>query len=142
MAIYSGCFQTTVAGSGAPSCDWMVTSATYAKLMEYGANNGAATACVYGFGRSTNTPTQTSTSVCLCEDAGNTVASKTTWAATWSTAPTITTYARRMLLPATIGSGMVFTFPRGYTLLNAGSWVQWNITASSAVMNNWAVMDE
>ena len=143
MAIYSVSAQTTVGTVTAPACDLQGASGNNPKIMEIGYCNGAATQCTYGIGRSANTPVQTGTTLMQAENPGD-PAGKTTFAATWSTAPTVPAiYLRRPFIPATIGAGIIFTFPRGLTLVGAGpSLVTWNIAASSAVMNQWAVADE
>ena len=143
MAIYSLSIQTTVGTTTVPALDYQGATGNNPKLMEYGLCNGAATQCTYGLGRSANTPTQTGTTLVQAENPGD-PAGKTTAAVTWSTAPTVPPiFLRRPIIPATIGAGIIFTFPRGLTLVGAGpSLVLWNIAASSAVMNNWAVFDE
>jgi len=143
MAIYSVSNQTTVVTTTVPSFDFQGATGNNPKLMELGYCNGAATQCTYGIGRSANTPTQTGTVLVQAENPGD-PAGKTTTAVTWSTAPTVpSVYLRRPFIPATIGAGIIFTFPRGLTLVGAGpSLVNWNIAASSAVMNYWAVLDE
>jgi hypothetical protein len=144
MALYSGCFNTTVAGSAAPSMDFRAASANYPRIMEWGINLGAATASTYGIGRSSNSPTQTGTNVLLAEDAGNSTAGQTTQAVTWSVAPLVpANYFRRAFLPATIGAGIIFTFPRGLSIAPAAaSMTLWNIAASAASTNIWVVADE
>ena len=143
MAIYSLATQTTVVTTTVPSMDWQGASGNNPKVMELFINNGATTQCTYGYGRSANTPVQTGTTLVQAENYAD-PAGKTTNAVTWSTAPTVpAVFLRRAILPATIGAGMIFTFPRGLTLQGAGpSFVQWNIAASSAVLNAHIVVDE
>jgi hypothetical protein len=111
--------------------------------MELGVNLGAATASTYGWGRSANTPTQTSPVLVQAEDPGDS-AGLTGCAVAWSVAPTVPAqYFRRAYLPATIGAGIIFTFPRGLILPAGGaSLVQWNIAASSALTHVHVVVDE
>jgi hypothetical protein len=50
----------------------------------------------------------------------------------WTTAPTApTVFMRRIGLPAAIGNGVVWTWPRGLRVKQGTSLVLWNITASS-----------
>lgn len=144
MAIYSGCFNSTVTTTAAAAMDFKAAAANYPKVMELGLNLGAATASTYALGRSGNTPVQTSTNVLLAEDAGNSAAGQTTQAVTWSTAPTApSNYFRRAFLPATIGAGIIFTFPRGLTIAPAAaSFMVWNLATNSASVNVWGVIDE
>lgn len=144
MAIYSGCFNTTVATTGTPSMDFRGSSSNVPRLMEYGINLGAATASTYGIGRSANTPVQTGTTALIAENTADATSGQTTQAVTWSTAPTVpSVFFRRAFLPATIGAGIIFTFPRGLTIASAAATiVNWNIATSSASTNIWAVVDE
>ena len=143
MAIYSQSVLTTVTTNSAPSWDLKASASNEPAVMELGAINGAATACTYGYGRSANTPTQTSPVLVQAEDEGR-PAGLTGSAVAWSVAPTIpAVFFRRAFLPATIGAGIIFTFPRGLLLAAAGaSLVQWNLAASSALVAVHCVVDE
>jgi hypothetical protein len=143
MAIYSLSLATTVTTNGAPSWDCKASATNEPAIMELGAINGAATACTYVYGRSGNTSTQTSAVLLQAEDEGR-PAALTGCAVAWSTAPTIPTQAfRRAYLPATVGAGVIFTFPRGIVLASSGaSLVQWNGAASSALVAVHVVADE
>jgi hypothetical protein len=144
MAIYSGDFVTTVTGSGAPAMDFRGASANAPKIMEMAIVLAAATASTYAILRSANSPTQTSTNVLVAEDPGNAAAGQTTQAVTWSTAPTApTVYYRRSVLPATVGAGVVYTWPRGLGIAPAGATIViWNSAINSASMNVRVVVDE
>lgn len=143
MAIYSLSYPSTVTTNGAASWDVKAAASNEPAVMEIGVINGAATACTYGYGRSGNTPTQTSPVLVQAEDVDRPTG-LTGCAVAWSVAPTIPTQMfRRTYLPATIGSGMIFTFPRGIILgAAAASLVQWNGAASSAVIVVHCVVDE
>lgn len=144
MAIYSQGFNTTVVTSAAPSFDIKASSTNSPKLMEYGINLGAATASTYGIGRPGNdgSVAQTSAVLFLAENPAD-PAAQTGTAVAWGTAPTVpTNFARRCYLPATIGAGIIWTFPRGFTLPTSKGIVNWNIAASSANTAIWAVIDE
>jgi hypothetical protein len=143
MAISSSSSLTTVTTSTAPSWDVKAAATNEPAIMEIGAVNGAATACTYLYGRSANTPTQTAPVLLQAEDEGR-PAGLTGTAVAWSVAPTVPTVAfRRSYLPATIGAGLIWTFPRGIVLAAAGaSLVQWNVAASSALVAVHVVADE
>ena len=143
MAIYSLSLASTVATSGAGSWDVKAAATNEPAVMEIGVMNGAATACTYGYGRSGNTTTQTSPVLVQAEDEGR-PAGLTGCAVAWSVAPTVPTQMfRRAFLPATIGAGIIFTFPRGVVLAASGaSLVQWNVAASSASVAVHVVVDE
>lgn len=143
MAIYSLSLTSTVVTSGAASWDVKAAATNEPAVMEVGCINGAATACTYGYGRTANTPTQTSPVLLQAEDEGR-PAGVTGCAVAWSVAPTAPTqFFRRAFLPATIGAGIIFTFPRGIVLAAAGpSLAQWNNAASSALVSVHTVVDE
>jgi hypothetical protein len=143
MAIYSLSLASTVGTTTVASWDVKAAASNEPALMELGVMNGAATACTYGYGRSANTPTQTSPVLVLAEDVDRPTG-LTGCAVAWSVAPTVpANYFRRAYLPATIGSGMIFTFPRGIILAAAAaSLVQWNIAACSAAVFVHCVVDE
>jgi hypothetical protein len=142
MAIYSSSSSTTVTTSGAASWDVKAAATNRPKIMEVGAINEAATATRYGYGRAGNTPTQTAPVLVQAEDPGDPAGLSGT-AVAWSVAPTApTVYFRRSSLPATIGAGMIWTFPRGLVLAASASFVQWNIAAASALVAAHVVVDE
>jgi hypothetical protein len=142
MAIYSLSLNTTVTTTGAAAMDIRASAANSPRIMEVGLNLGAATASTYGFGRSGNTPTQTSPVLVQAENP-NDPAGLTGCAVAWSVAPTVPTqFLRRMSLPATIGAGVIWTFPRGLILAAAGTLLLWNLAANSASTNAWVVVDE
>ena len=59
----------------------------------------------------------------------------------WGTSPTIPTkFFRRISLPATIGTGVIWTFPKGLVLPVSNSLVLWNLDTNAA-LNAYAVFD-
>lgn len=142
MAIYSLSLNTTVTTTGAAAMDIKAASTNTPKIMEVGLSLGAATASTYGFGRAGNTPTQTSPVLLQAENPGD-AAAVTGCAVAWSVAPTVPTqFFRRIGLPATIGAGVIWTFPRGLGLAASASNVVWNLATNSASTNVWVVADE
>ena len=111
--------------------------------MEIGISIVAATASIFGIGRpGAIGVTPTSPQTFLDESDGNGPAGLTTSAVAWGTGPTVpTNFFRRVATPATIGSGVIWTFPRGLGLPISGSVVLWNIGTNS-VADVWAVCDE
>lgn len=144
MAIYSQGWNTTVVTSAAPSADIKASATNSPKLMEYGINLGAATASTYGLGRPANDGSVAQTAPVLFQaENGADPAAQTGTAVAWGTAPTVPAiYLRRCYLPATIGAGIIWTFPRGLTIAVSKGIVQWNIAASAANTAIWAVIDE
>lgn len=142
MAIYSLALQTTVTTIAAACWDIKAAATNRPAVMEVAIQLGAATASTYGLGRAANTPVQTSPVLVQAEDPGD-PAGVSGCAVAWSTAPTIPAqFHRRAALPATIGSGIIWTFPRGLVLAVSQSLVLWNITATSANSQIHVVVDE
>ena len=144
MAIYSIAQRTTVTTIAAAAWEVRSASTNKPKIMEIGISLGAATASIYGIGRPAAigiTPTTPLTALDEADGGGPT--GLTTCAVAWGTGPTVpANFFRRCSLPATIGAGIIMTFPRGLALPVSGSIVVWNITANSAVTDLWAVCDE
>lgn len=121
MSIYSIARNGTTTTSGDAACDLVaVGSGVAPRLMEWGTFLGAATASSFSLRRSSGAGTRTSPTTMLAEDqrdpalTGITDVSMTT---AWSAQPTEDSAAlRRIGLPATIGVGIIWTFPRGITL--------------------------
>jgi hypothetical protein len=53
-----------------------------------------------------------------------------------------TAFFRRIALPATIGAGVIWTFPRGLVLATSASLLVWNLATNSANTNVHVVVDE
>ncbi len=143
MAIFAIALRTTNASSGAAASEIIAGANTAYRMLEFGLTINAATASVYGLGApAAKGTTPATSSLVIAEDAGNTTAGNTQVALSWTTGPTLpTNFLRRVSLPATIGSGIVWTFPRGRTTLKAVTDVLWNFTAGS-VADIWVVVDE
>jgi len=143
MSIGSLALNTTVTTTGAPAWDVKAAATNEPAVMEWGVNLGVATASTYGLGRSANTPTQSSTTLVQSEDPDR-PAFVTTCAVTWSVAPTIPNpFLRRIDLPATLGAGIIYTFPRGLILGASGpSLVMWNLATNANDANVHIVVDE
>jgi hypothetical protein len=140
MAIYSLALNSTITTIASSAMDLLAASTNSPKIMELGINLGAATVSSYGIGRAGNTPVQTGGVAVLIEGLDtNTGLSKL--AVAWGTAPTVpANFFRRISLPATIGAGVIWTFPRGLTVAASAAMELWNIAANSASVNaNWVV---
>ena len=107
-----------------------------AKLIELGIFLSAATSSVYGLGRPGAIGITPTTPVdFLQEDPNNLLASGVVRSAiAWQTGPTVpTNFMRRLSLPASIGAGVIWTFPEGIVIPASGSLVLWNIGTNSIV---------
>ena len=143
MAIYSLSQRTTATAAASASWEVRSTSANKPKIMEIGISQNAATAGVYGIGRpGAIGVTPTAPVTFLDESDGNGAAGLTTAAIAWGTGPTVPAqFIKRVSCPATIGAGVIFTFPRGLGLPVSNSIVVW-ILATAPVCDVWAVADE
>lgn len=133
-------------GTNATAAFTIITGSTpgRARLLELGYTNGAATASTYDVGRpAANGTTPTSPVDFLVEDPADVLASGVVQACTaWTTAPTAPTAAmRRVNLAATIGGGMIWTFPKGIVIPVSGNFVIYNKATNSAVYSCYAVID-
>lgn len=115
-------------------------STVRAALLEYGMIQATATAQSIGLGRPATIGTP-STPVLFQQDDPGDPASVINGHTTWSAQPTAPTiFHRRWNSAATIGVGVVWTFPRGFIIPASGAVVGWNITAAVAMDVN-AVVD-
>jgi hypothetical protein len=113
-----------------------------AKIMEIGFFLGAATASTIGLGRPAAIGiTPTSPVDFLPEDPNDVLASGVVQSAlAWATPPTIpTAFVRRISLPATVGVGVIWTFPTGLVIPVSSGIVLWNL-AENSVLDAYAVI--
>lgn len=142
--VYSLGVRTVDGTIAAPS--WEIrTGATpgRAKLLEIGFFLVAATASVIGLGRPAAIGTTPTAPVdFLPEDPNDVIAAGVIQSAVaWGGAPTVPAkFFRRISLPATIGTGVILTFPRGITIPVSDALVLWNISASS-LLDCYAVIE-
>jgi hypothetical protein len=142
MSIGSLAINTTVTTTGAAANDLFAAASIAPRLLEVHVNLGAATASTYGLGRASNTPVQTTPVLLQAENPAD-PAFKSGSAVAWGTAPNVPgNFLRRVSLPATIGSGIIWTFPRGLIIAAGADMLLWNLTANSASTNVTWVADE
>jgi hypothetical protein len=142
MAIYAIARRTTNAVSGAAAHTIYTAATDRAALLEAGIFMGAATASTYSLGRpAANGVTPTSPVLLLAEDPASPAATVNS-ALAWATSPTNpTTDMRRWASPATIGTGVIFTFPRGIIIAISQNFVLQNL-ATNGVVDSYFVVDE
>jgi hypothetical protein len=142
MAIYSIARTGTVVTSGQAVFDVGAGAGVRGRIMEIGLFLGAATASTYGLNRPSAIGTRTSPVVLLAEDPAD-PASECDTAIAWSVQPTFGANDYRLIgLPATIGTGVIWTFPRGLTIAASGSIAVVNRATNSASLQAYAVVDE
>lgn len=122
------------------SVELRTTAAVKARILELAIVGATATAQSLGFGRPNAIGVTPGTTSTFQRDDSADPACVTTVAATWGTSPTApTTYLRRWNGAATIGVGIVWTFPRGIIVPVSASVVVFNITAAVASDINFAI---
>ena len=141
--MYSISVRTSNVTINAAMLEVIATSTLSPRIMEVGFTITTATSIAVGLGRPAAigiTPATISTF--QAEEVTSDPTAKTTMALTWATSPTNpTNYLRRFFTPATIGSGCIWTFPRGLQVPPSGTLTLSNITAG-AVSDVWMVIAE
>lgn len=142
MAIYSIRRRTTAVTSATAAVEIRTASTDRPYIMELHLFLAAATASTYGIGRPAAIGvTPTSPVTVLAEDPAQPAGTVTT-ALAWGTGPTVPVdFHRAISLPATIGTGVIWTFPRGLVIPVSSGYVFWNI-ATNGVIDAIAVVDE
>lgn len=145
MATFSIARRTTSGTTAEPAMAVRTTSTQPCRLFEAHLFLAAATASTYGLGRPAAVGvTPTSPVTVLSEDIANgaVLTGTVTTALAWGTKPTVpANFFRRISLPATIGSGVIWTFPRGLAIPVTGEIVWWNL-ATNGVVDAVAVVEE
>lgn len=140
MAIGSIGIRTTNFTITQASLEVRTTAAVRATILELSIIQATGTAQSLGFGRPQAlgiTPGGTSTPI---RDEPGAPPCVTTTALSWATSPTVPlVFARRWNSAATIGVGVIWTFPRGFVIPVSGAAVVWNITAAVACDINIAL---
>lgn len=125
--IYSIARTSAVVTSGNVAADVAAGSGVKPSLMEWGTFLGAATASSFSLRRSTSLGTRTTPVALLGEDPNAPTLTGITlvdMAVAFAAEPAEATEAfRRIGLPATIGVGVIWTFPRGLQIPASGSLV-------------------
>lgn len=141
--MYSLALRTSNVTINAAMCEVIATATLSPRIMEMGFTITTATSIAVGLGRPAAIGVTPGTiSTFQAEENTAEPAAKTTAALTWGTSPTNpTNYLRRFFTPATIGSGCIWTFPRGLQIPGSGTVTLSNITAG-AVSDVWFVIAE
>lgn len=117
MAVYRIGRRTTNVTSGEVSMDVATSTGLRPRLMQWSIAMGAATASIYRLNRPTAIGTRTTPTALIAEDPDDpalTGITLTDSALAHSVQPTLASVdLDRVALPATIGAGWIFTFPKG-----------------------------
>lgn len=142
MAIYSLAQRSSNLTINQASAEMRSAASDRPRLLELSIIQATGTAQSLGFGRPNAIGVTPGTTTTPQADDPADAASTCTGALTWGTSPTApTTYMRRWNSAATIGVGVIWTFPRGIVIAVSSSLVVFNITTALASDINW-VIDE
>lgn len=145
MSLYSIAQRGTATTSANAVTDMAVSTGVRPRLMEMGVFLGAVTASTYSLRRTSAIGTRTTPTALLAEDPADPVLTGITLvdsAIAFSVEPTeLATKIRAVGLPAAIGAGMVWTFPRGLVLAISLSFVIINDATNSAALDHHWVAD-
>lgn len=137
MAIYEMAAITPAAAAGAAYCTVRGAAGQRVRVVEIGISATTAVASSIGLDRPANTPVATTSVLGRKRDPAD-AASIANIDTAWSTAPTVpSAFMRRVVLPATIGAGWVWTFTDENPLIldtaaGANQWVVlWNFGAGA-----------
>ena len=132
MAISSLAQRTTNLTITQASVEWRTPATVRPKVLEISIIQAAAAAQSLGLGRPQALGAIPINVLFQADDPGD-PASVMNGALSWTTSPTVPLIMhRRWNSPASIGAGVVFTFPRGLVIGISSSFVLWNITAAQA----------
>lgn len=144
MARYEiGVSKTTGAAAGL-LCQLRASATRDLRIWEIGVFSVTAVAGEVGLIRPTAVgATFTSSGVGQAEDSAGATAALAVCDTAATTAPTIgANYMRRIMFPATIGAGVIWTFPEGITVPLSLSMALWQISAAAVTYDAYWVWDE
>lgn len=116
-----------------------------AEILEVGFFCNAATASSVELAQPANTPVATTSTLGNASNIGWNPTSTVNFDTAWSTAPTTPTIIYKMItLPATIGAGVIWTWPPGQFVLPVSKWlVLWNFGGGTgSILNCYFVWTE
>lgn len=143
MAQYELGINSTVTTTAAAAAELRAASGTPVRLRELGLTLAVATASTYGIGRPAAVGvTPTSPITVLAANPSDPAGSATT-AVAWGTGPTVPAqFFRRITLPATIGTGVIWTWELNRFIIGPGnaaaavaSLVVWNLAVNANNLN-------
>jgi hypothetical protein len=144
MALYTHAARTSNVTTGAACWELRSSATDRVRVREIGITLAAATASSFGLGRPAAIGvTPTSPVTVVAEDTGEPTGTAQT-ALAWGTGPTIpAVFLRRIGFPATIGSGIIWSWWNGPGLLIpvSSSLILWNL-ATNGVSDVYVVLDE
>jgi hypothetical protein len=114
MARYGAAFSKTTSAAAGPIVNLVNTANADARVWEIGVFAETAVSGTIGLVRATGAGTTPGGNVAAVAEDTQSGATTTSLFTTYATEPTqATVYVRRAVLPATIGAGIIWTFPMG-----------------------------
>lgn len=142
MALASIALRTSNTTISNANVELRTTAGVVARVLEFSLIQVTGTASSYGFGRPAAQGVTPGTTSTFQRDNPGDPACVTTASLTWGTSPTApSNYHRRTNTAATIGVGIVWSFPAGLVVPVSASLVCFNVTATVALDVNF-VIDE
>lgn len=144
MARYGVGFTKAAPAAGTFISQLRTTSTKDVRIWEVGVSNSTAVASSVGLIRSLTVGATFTTVTPVTEDPSAGAATALCDTAI-TTAPTITanTFLRKIVLPATIGAGIIWTFPNGLIVPVSAGIMLWNFGgATAAALEGYWVYDE
>jgi hypothetical protein len=143
MAIYSLAQRTIVTAAGAATWEIRTVATLRSQILELGFSQVTAVAATIGVGRPAAIGVSpTSAQTFIAEDAAEVTGNTNACVAWGGSVPTVPpNFFRRVTCPATIGAGVIWTFPRGLIIAVSASLVLW-VIATAPVLDAWAVENE
>lgn len=142
MALLSIANRTSNITTAAACLEIRTTSSGRVAIQEIGISLVTAAATVIGIGVPAAIGVTPTSPVTFLREDTNDQTAVTTTALAWGTGPTVpTAFYRRWSFPATIGSGIIYTFPQGLMISASNSMVLWNILGG-ATLDVHVVIDE
>ena len=141
MAIASLAQRTTNFTITQACVEWRTPATVRAKVLEIQFIQATATAVSIGLGRPQAIGVTPVNVLFQMDDPGD-PASVMNGSLSWATSPTVPLiFHRRWNSAATVGVGIIWTFPRGLVIPISSSLVIWNITTNVAADSN-CIIDE
>jgi hypothetical protein len=142
MARYGNSITKTTGAAAAPIATLSTGSARDVRVWEVGISVSTAVSGEVGLMRPANSPATPSGGQVGAADDPVSGAGVAVTANAWATAPTVSTGLRRMVLPATIGAGVIWTFEDGLVIPVSSYLVLWQYSALAVTYSAYFVYDE
>lgn len=147
MARYSLGFTSAAAATAAALFNIKSAASERLRIWEIGIfqpGTGTPTVVAGGFGKAANSGSVAQTNVAGVPDDPADAASTANVGVAFTTAPTAPTlWSRQFSIPATLGAGLIWTFPMGLVVPVSSDWALWNNGGNTSLaLRCWITWDE